>query len=155
MLHTHSIYLIVKRTEAVSPRFWREQFYDHLSELRSHRISPRGPALPGLHMCQPGRPRAPAGELSETSRKNIESLKAFQMIRNESISNNSNFESIRFEVGKLLRKQVQVVQQDFLKINIYIKFKSPSQSGRVSRGPLGAGTGLRCCENTTKGRTKF
>ena len=30
------------------------------NELRSHKISPRRPALPDKHMCQPARPRVPA-----------------------------------------------------------------------------------------------
>ena len=66
MLRTLHIYLIVKHTEAVSPRYWREQFFDHLSEMSSEAIQSalagRGPALPGPHMCQPGRPRTKAGE---------------------------------------------------------------------------------------------
>ena len=40
-----------------------------LNELRSHKISPRVPALPGPHMCQPVLPCVPAEELSETSVK--------------------------------------------------------------------------------------
>ena len=32
--------LTVNRTEAFSPRYWREQFYDHLSEMSSEAIKP-------------------------------------------------------------------------------------------------------------------
>ena len=39
------------------------------NELRSHTISPRGPALPGQHMCQPARPRAQAEEFKKVALK--------------------------------------------------------------------------------------
>ena len=42
------IYLIVERTEAVSPRYWWEQFYDHLYEMSSEAMQS---AYAGLH-CQ-------------------------------------------------------------------------------------------------------
>ena len=46
MLRTPHIYLIVERAEAVSPKYWREQFYDHLPEMSSEAIKP---AHAGLH----------------------------------------------------------------------------------------------------------
>ena len=40
------------------------------NEPRSHKTSPRGPARPDPHMCQPAaRPRAPAGEFKKVARK--------------------------------------------------------------------------------------
>ena len=95
MLH---IYSIVKHTEAVSPRYWREQFYDHLSEMSSEAIKPAHAGLHGqARTCVSQRDRARRLESSRNLSKVARKFASSQTFHGVS------FKSLQFEWTDYLR----------------------------------------------------
>ena len=128
VLRTHHIYLIVERAETVSPRYWREQFYDHLSEMSSEAIKPAHAGLHGqARTCISRRDLARRLESSRNLNKVARKFTFRGIFANIPFC---HFESSHFANIPFCHIS------DFLKINHLTKFKNQSESCTGHSGKL-------------------